>query len=177
MLSKLLIVKVLILFSAVVSLANNQYTVVKDALADRLEKDLAVEKIEVKLSNVKNYYVSKTIVGVKGRAMANRMPIEFDVKLNKSKLIPAVVEYNIVEPPLAADLTENKLTREILGKLNRDLKTSNIVLAIDHFDNEDKTKIVGKGEVRIGFEWKIIQFEVVEKKGKKTSAEVKYQIY
>jgi hypothetical protein len=149
------------------------------ALSQKLQNDLANNSINVKLENAQRYNVSKSQIGIKGsgfcllNADGEQLPINFDVKINTAKFVVSNVVYDFVEPkmnPLGASGAEDMLTKELLNKLSRDFKTTNIVISLDEVSGQDnltpQNSISGAGEVRIGdFVWKKLEFNVSLEKG------------
>ncbi len=148
---------------------ENSYGLAVKALSAKLQNDLATEKVNLKLNKVIRYNVSRTEVGLKGTGEANNLAINFDVKVNYVKSLPVEVNYNFVpaesDASVAAEAaSEDAITRDLLARLSRDYKTSNVVIAIDNLNvvsevNGEK-KYQGSGEIRIGFDWQKIDFNL-----------------
>jgi hypothetical protein len=172
---------ILILFSICLAFAGTPVDVAKNALSARLKKDLALELVTVQLSQVQTYNISKNLIGLRGNGKANDLDISFEVKLNKTKLVPTDVEYQFIAPGLPSAFSEDVLIRDLLNELNKDFKTKNIVIGVDSFDSEkienNKMKISGNGEVRINFDWKKLKFEILKSEKLNAPVKIKYQIY
>lgn len=162
--------------------ADTPVNVAVKALSQKLRNDLAVENVNLKLGKVERQFVSKSEVRVTGAGVANNLPIKFDVKVNVVKQTPLNVEYNFVDTaiPTAAADTEEVLTKNLLNKLNKDYKTENIVVSIDGFDatQANGAKIYkGTGDVRLGFDWSKISFDVAVDEKTGTAKIVKYEVH
>ncbi len=106
-------------------------------------------------------------------------------KNKKTKKIEAVKTVDIVkgaDVPAEVSISndEEVLMKELMKKISRDYKTTNITIAIDDFKIEnisaDKAEFIGKGEIKIGeFVWNTINFGVVLNKNKKPT-KIEYEI-
>jgi hypothetical protein len=151
------------------------------ALSQRLQNDLAVQTVQVHLNAVKKQPISRTELLVKGTGTANNLPIKFDVKVNTARNAAADVQYDFVDAAngTAEADSENAVAQSLLAKLNQDFKTDNIVVAVDGFEtlNQNGTKIYkGTGDVRVGFDWSKISFDVIVGTAKNSTISVKYEI-
>ena len=154
-------------------------------LSQRLQSDLAMSKVSVKLGRVENLAVAtdKTVVSGFGTVdAAKNVSLNFNVVVNPIKMSVVEVSYDIVSPIAveAKSATENFLMKQVMGKIKNDYKTDDIVIAIDGFETvksiDGSTNYVGVAEIRVAMEWTRIEFDV--QKGAKASAaqEVKYKV-
>lgn len=159
------------------------------ALSQKLQNDLANSAVNVKFENAERYSVSKSQIGIKGSAIClldengEQLPINFDVKINTARFVVSDVAYDFAEPKttlLGASGADDLLTRELLNKLSRDFKTTNIVISLDEVAEQNNlaahNSISGAGEVRIGdFVWKKLEFNVSLDKGSITKINYKLE--
>ena len=155
---------------------NQNYLIVVKNLSKKLQNDLADQSAVVKLTNVKQYKISRYQIAVKGDGVCvstvqkKQLPIRFDVKMDVAKQTVSNIEYDFVSssnvPEFAPTSTEEILMKELMKQISKDYKTDNIVIAIDGFEDvsklSSKKEFTGVGEVRIGdFVWNKIKFDVV----------------
>lgn len=154
-------------------------------LSQKLQSDLALNKINVKLGRVENLSVAadKTVVSGFGTVnAAKNVSVNFNVVVNPIKMSVVEVSYDIVSPVAveAKSATENFLMKKVMGKIKNDYKTDDIVIAIDGYETvksiDGSTNYVGVAEIRVAMEWTRIEFDV--QKGAKSDAaqEVKYKV-
>lgn len=174
------LVAVLISLTAVSAVsAKAPVSIAVEALSQKLKSDLAVPTVDLKVGKVASRNITKNTVLVTGSGAANGSPIKFDVRINKN--IPVDVVYVFPEAPAmtAAD-SEDVLTHNLLKQLNKDYKTTNLVVSIDGFDAADAQNgakhFKGTGEVRVGFDWSRIEFDVTMDAKTNTPTAIKYQI-
>ena len=186
----LLIVLCLLLLSSVFASAasDKNYQLVAANLSKKLRNDLGNNRVQVKLTNVEEYKISKNEVGFTGNgtcvlAADNQMPIRFEVKLNTSNQKVSEVVYDFVEntAEYAPTSNEDVLMKELMKQIKSDYKTENIVIAIDAVKNVGKVnnseKFLGIGEVRIGdLVWNKIKFDVALDTETKKANKVVYQL-
>lgn len=162
------------------SYANNIYSAASHAITAKLQEDLADSRLELKISKAQTYQISKSIIGLKGQGNAEGLIVKFDVKFKKDTLAPTSIKYEITENYLDSSNIEEKITRQILNKVNQDLKTTNIVVAINSFNDElvnsKQTKTMGSGEISINSEWKKISFEIIENTATKEVIKISYKL-
>lgn len=179
--AKFLFLIFVLLSAFTISKANSLYDAASNALTAKLQEDLADSRIELKIFKAKSYSFSKNVVGLKGEGVTEGLKITFDIKLTKDKFIPKSIDYTIAENENLNTSFEDKLSRQLLNKLNKDLKTTNIVIAIDSFDNLEpninQLNTSGTGEVSINSEWKKIKFEVIKDKKTDKVTKVNYELY
>lgn len=164
----------LYLFSPLSSLAANaekNHQLVTQKLSQKLKADLSNETAVVKLKKVEQYKISQSEIGLTGDAVCitgeTQLPLKFEVKINSPKQIVSEINYNFVEDSSSYSPTseEEFLMKELMSKISRDYKTTNIVIAIDNYENvgvvDNEKKLLGVGEVRIGdMVWNTIKFDV-----------------
>lgn len=158
-------------------------------LTQKLRADLADQKVQIKLSDVRDKAVSNDRVDLDGKAFAvvlddkTSLPLEFSAQVNTvnhnvedvsyyfvqdtSQFAPAAIEYNLME--------------DLMTKIRKDYNTTNIVIAIDGYEASQVapglTKYEGIGEVRIGdFEWRKINFNVVLNAQDASATQVLYEV-
>lgn len=164
----------LISSSSVFALSEKNHRLVEQNLSRKLQSDLAIDNINVKLNNVEEREISKNEVGLTGDAVCvltddnKRLPIKFEVTVNPVNQSVTDVRYDFVstDSEFAPSRNEEVLMKELMKQISRDYKTKNIVIAIDGFENVGNTsgekKLSGVGEVRIGdLVWNKIKFDVV----------------
>lgn len=179
------------IFAAAPANENPAYSVVIKNLSLKLQSDLADSSAVVKLTNVKEYKISKNQIGIKGDGVCvlaeqnNQLPIRFDAKLDAERKIVSDIEYNFVNneiaPEFAPTSTEEVLMKEVMKQIGKDYKTDNIVIAIDGFEDVSKLnnqkEFTGVGEVRIGdFVWHKIKFDVVFGSESQSANKIIYKI-
>jgi hypothetical protein len=166
-------------------------SIVINNLQKKLKIDLANETVSVKLSTVEEYKVSKNQIGLKGSGFClltsenNRLPMTFDVRVNPSNLSVTEIKYDFAELTAASEYapssSEEFLMKELMGKISRDYKTDNIVIAIDGMEDvsnvTNQKQFTGIGEVRIGtLVWNKIKFDVVFDGATNKATKVVYKI-
>lgn len=163
--------------------ANASVNIAVKALSTKLKSDLAVENLDLKLVKINRQVVSKSEVRFSGSGAANNLPLNFDVKVDVTRQTPVNVNYNFVDtaaPGIASADMQESLTRDLLYKLNKDYKTENIVISIDDFDTKQQsgTKVFkGTGDVRLGFDWSRISFDVSIDDKTGEARFIKYEIH
>lgn len=179
--AKILSTFFLICAAVSVSFANNIYNAASNAITAKLQEDLADSRLELKISKAQTYQISKSLIGLKGQGKTEGLIVNFDIKLKKNSLVPTSIKYEITDNYLDSSNVEEKLTRQILNKVNQDLKTTNIVVAINSFDDESvnskETKTIGSGEISINSEWKKFKFEVIENSETKEVVRISYKLF
>ncbi len=164
----------LLAFSTVLANENRHISLVAETLSEKLQNDLAQDKVKVDLTNVREHKVSENQIRIEGDGVCltedgkNRLPLRFNAKLNTSKQVVSDIEYDFVEPSpeFAPTSNEEVLMRELMKKISVDYSTQNIVIAIDNYENVSgltkQNEFTGVGEVRIGdFTWSTIKFDIV----------------
>jgi hypothetical protein len=164
-------------------------TVIIQKLTEKLRVDLADQTVEVKLSNVRNNEAANNRIDFDGNAFAvvkddkTALPFEFTAKVNAANQSVEDIDYKFVEAvsEFAPSLAEDSLMRELMNRISKDYKTTNIVISIDGFETtrltSNETKYEGIGEVRIGdFEWRKINFNVVLDAQNQTATAVSYDL-
>lgn len=153
-------------------------------LSRKLESDLALNRVNLKIGHIENKSVSneETIISGFGTvANAEKISLTFDVVVNPLKSDVVAVNYDIVTPDAtnSPSTTEKFLMKNVMNKIKNDYKTNEIVIAIDNFQtvkNVDGTlNYVGTAEVRVGMEWNRIEFDVQKNLKKNVVSEVKYK--
>lgn len=153
-------------------------------LSRKLQADLSLNKVNLKLGNVENQNISNEEVIVTGFGTvqnAKGISLTFDVVVNPVKAEIVNVAYDIVSPVALepASATENFLMKKVMGKIKNDYKTEEIVMAIDSFQTvksvDGKTNYVGVAEIRVDMEWNRIEFDVEGNPKTGTATEVKYK--
>lgn len=138
-------------------------------LSQKLQADLAMNKVNIRLGKVENQNISNEEVIVSGFGTvqnAKDISLTFDVVVNPVKSEIVNVTYDIVSPVALepASATESFLMKKVMGKIKNDYKTEEIVMAIDTFQTVKsvggKTNYVGVAEIRVGMEWNRIEFDV-----------------
>ncbi len=167
-----------------------QSLVIKN-LQKKLKTDLANENVSVKLNTVEEYKISKNQIGLKGNGFClitsenNRLPMTFDVKFNPNNLSVTEIRYDFPELTATSEnapsSSEEFLTKELMGKISRDYKTQNIVIAIDGIEDvsgvTNRKEFTGVGEIRIGtLVWNKIKFDVVFDDANNKATKVVYKI-
>lgn len=154
-------------------------------LSEKLQADLSMNKVNLKLGKVENQNVSNEEIIVSGFGTvqnAKDISLTFDVVVNPVKSEIVNVNYDIVTPadvsPVSA--TESFLMKKVMGKIRNDYKTEEIVMAIDTFETVKsiggKTNYVGVAEVRVGMEWNRIEFDVQGNPKTGAASEIKYKV-
>jgi len=109
----------------------------------------------------------------------------FDVKVNPNNLSVTEIKYDFAELTAASEYapssSEEFLMKELMGKISRDYKTDNIVIAIDGMEDvsnvTNQKQFTGIGEVRIGtLVWNKIKFDVVFDGATHKATKVVYKI-
>ncbi len=103
----------------------------------------------------------------------------------KTKKNDAVKTFDVVkvaDAPMDVSISNDEeiLMKELMKRISRDYKTTNITIAIDDVQIEKisagKAEFIGKGEVKIGeLVWNTINFDVVLDENKKPS-KIVYEI-
>lgn len=163
--------------------------IIAQKLTEKLRVDLSDETVSVKLNIVKDREISKNKIDFDGSALAivkddnTELPLEFQAKVNLINQDVEDVSYQFVESvsEFAPSIAEDNLMRELMTKISKDYKTTNIVISIDGFDtaklSSSQTKYQGIGEVRIGdFEWSKIKFDVVIDTQNNTATKILYEV-
>lgn len=180
-------------FSSTFASADKQQiqSLVVSNLQKKLKTDLANETVLVKLNTLEEYRISKNKIGLKGDGFClmdgenNQMPMTFDVKVNSNNLSVVEVRYDFAELTAASEYTPSSdqeiLMKELMGKISRDYKTENVVIAIDGMENvsnvTNQKEFTGIGEVRIGtLVWNKIKFDVVVDKTTNKATKVIYKV-
>lgn len=186
---KLLIIAVC-LFTASTSFAavsEKNHQLLTKELSQRIQSDLSDNSAVIELKKIEQYNISRNEIGLKGNAVCvageNRLPLQFDVKINTPRQAVSEINYSFVEN--AADYAptsdEDILMKELMTQISRDYKTTNIVIAIDRVKDDgtvgDERKLSGIGEVRIGdLMWTDIKFDVALNSNTQKAKKVKYII-
>jgi nucleoid DNA-binding protein len=153
-------------------------------LSKKLQADLSMNKVNLKLGKVENQNVSSEEVRVSGFGTvqnAKDVSLTFDVTVNPVKSEIVNVTYDIVSPVAAEpeSATENFLMKKVMGKIRNDYNTENIVMAIDTFEAvksiDGKTNFVGVAEIRVDMEWNRIEFDVQGNPKTGAATEIKYK--
>jgi hypothetical protein len=166
------------------SASEKNYQIVVKNLSQKLQNDLGNNNVRLKLTNVEEYKISKTEIGLTGSgdcivANDNQMPIKFEVKLNTVNQSVSEIVYDFVENPAAyaPTSTEDVLMKELMKQIKNDYKTENIVIAIDAVEDVGSEKFLGVGEVRIGdLMWNKIKFDVVLDAETKRANKIVYKL-
>jgi hypothetical protein len=167
--SFLVLVLCLISTSSIYALSEKNQQLVAQNLKKKLQSDLAQENVAVQLGSVSERVVSKSEVNLSGDAVCvltvddKQYPIRFEASVNIVNQSVSDVKYDFV--PVASEYAptpnEEILMQELMGKISRDYKTQNIVIAIDSFEEVGTKKFLGIGEIRIGdMVWNRIKFNV-----------------
>ena len=188
--SFLFLITCLVFSSSALAIGENNHLLVTQNLSKKLQSDLADSNLTVRLNSVEEYEISGSEIGLKGSATCllakqnNQLPLEFEIKVNSANQNILDVKYNFVEAP--ADVysptsNEEILMKELMGKISRDYKTENIVIAIDAVEKvegaNDINKFLGVGEVRIGdMVWNKIKFDVVLEAQTRKANRVVYRV-
>ena len=180
-------------FSSVFASADKQQiqSLVVSNLQKKLKTDLANEAVSVKLNTLEEYKISKNKIGLKGNGFClmcgenDSLPMTFDVKVNSKNFSVVEVQYDFAELTAASEYApssdEEILMKELMGKISRDYKTENVVIAIDGMENvsnvTNQKEFTGIGEVRIGtLVWNKIKFDVVVDKATNKATKVVYKV-
>ena len=171
----LLIVAICLIFSSSAFAASEKnHLLIAQNLSEKIQNDLANKNVRVKLNNVREYKISKSQIELSGDAVCiltddnSQLPISFDAKMDVVNQSVVDVTYDFVEPAASYNPTGNEeiLMKVLMGKISRDYKTENIVIALDSVENvanvNGEKKFLGIGEVRVGdMVWNQIKFDVV----------------
>lgn len=166
------------------------YTVAVKNLVQKLKTDFADDNVKLNLTSVTQYRISKNLIGLKGEGFCvlpdnNKLPIHFDVQIDKTKNSVLDIKYDFPELTAnsenAPETTEEILMQELMKQISRDYKTTNIVVSIDNFEktasSDIQNEFSGQGEVRIGdFEWKRVDFNLSLNSQNKAAKMVKYKL-
>ena len=180
-------------FSSAFASADKQQiqSLVVSNLQKKLKTDLANDAVSVKLNTLEEYKISKNKIGLKGNGFClmcgenDSLPMTFDVKVNSNNLSVIEIRYDFDEFSKASDYApssdEEILMKELMGKISRDYKTENVVIAIDGMENvsnvTNQKEFTGIGEVRIGtLVWNKIKFDVVVDKATNKATKVIYKV-
>lgn len=153
-------------------------------LSAKLQSDLSLNKVNLKLGKVENQNISNEEVRVSGFGTvqnAKAISLTFDVVVNPAKAEIVNVNYDIVSPAAAGPVsaTESFLMKKVMSKIKSDYSTEEIVMAIDSFEAvksiDGKTNYVGIAEVRVGMDWNRIEFDVQGNPKTGAATEVKYK--
>jgi hypothetical protein len=153
------------------AISEKNHQLLTRELSQRIQTDLSDSNASVELRKIEQYAISKNEIGLKGEAICvageNRLPLQFNVKINTPRQAVSEINYNFIEN--AADYAptsdEDILMRELMTQISRDYKTNNIVIAIDRVNDGGisggERKLTGIGEIRIGdLVWTDIKFDV-----------------
>lgn len=164
-------------------------TMIAQKLTEKLRVDLSDQTVSVKLRDIKNSQIAENQINFNGDALAvvkddqTQLPFHFEAQVNPANEDVEDVSYRFVEDvsEFANAFAEDYLMKELMAKIGRDYKTTNIVLSIDGFETvklpTQQTKYQGIGEVRIGdFEWSKIKFDVVLDSQDRTATKILYEI-
>jgi hypothetical protein len=172
------------------SVKTDRYkTAIVQKLTEKLRVDLADDAVEVKLNTVRDNEISNSRVDFDGQALAvvtndkTALPFQFTAQVNLNNQNIEDVSYQFVEAAaeFTPSLVEDNLMKQLMTKISKDFKTTNIVISIDGFETAQltmrETKYEGIGEVRIGdFEWRKIKFNVVLDSQNKTATKILYDV-
>lgn len=178
------------LFSVSNSLAATSaknYQLVALELSQKVKADLSDKSAVVQLNKIEEYKISQNEIGLSGDAVCvtgeTEMPLQFDIRISTPKQIVSEINYNFVEDAAnyAPTSDEEFLMKELMTKISRDYKTTNIVIAIDNFENvgviDSEKKLLGVGEVRIGdMVWNNIKFDVSLDAATNKATKVSYKV-
>lgn len=170
-------------------LSSRQYAAVINNLKQKLENDLATNKVELKISNISESRLATNQIKLAGSALCvlnaddNQLPMNFAVVINNDNNEIVDVTYKFIKLAESASSpsdTEQTLMQEIMTQIHHDYKTDNIVISIDNFETADtagdKKIFTGYGEVRIGdLSWQKIIFQLTMD-DKKTAKNVTYKL-
>lgn len=191
------VIVILALISAFAIQANagvkaDQYkSAIAQRLTEKLRVDLSDQTVEVKLNAVRDNEISKSEAAFDGKALAvvkndkTQLPLQFTAKVNLNSKQIEDISYKFVESEaeevFAPSIAESNLMQELMSKISKDYKTTNIVISIDGFDTaqltSSETKYEGIGEVRVGdLEWRKIKFNVVLDSQTNTATRVLYEV-
>jgi phosphoribosyl-dephospho-CoA transferase len=182
----LIIISVVSIVSVKANSANqDSINIAVKGLSQKLQSDLALSKVNVKLGHVENQNISEDKVIVSGFGTvqsAKNISVTFDVVINPVKRDVVEVNYDIVSPvavePKSA--TENFLMKKVMSKIKDDYKTEQIVMAIDGFEAvksiDGSTNYVGVAEIRVGMEWNRIEFDVAGDSKNGTASNIRYKV-
>lgn len=167
-------------------------SLVSKSLSKKLQNDLVLKSVSVKFSKIESYYVSNKEIGIKGEGTcrldgeANDLPLNFDVKIDVDKSAAVDVRYVFLNMEGAVDANsvltpEDVITEKLLQKIRDDLKTQDIVLALDFLEGKQlengEQEFTGSGEIRLNaLEWKKISFNVKADLEKTKVSAMNYQI-
>jgi hypothetical protein len=180
-------------FSSAFASADKQQiqSLIVSNLQKKLKTDLANDAVSVKLNTVEEYKISKNKIGLKGNGFClmcgenDSLPMTFDVKVNSNNLSVIEIRYDFDELTSASEYApssdEEILMKELMGKISKDYKTENVVLAIDGMENvsnvTNQKEFTGIGEVRIGtLVWNKIKFDVVFDNATNKAVKVLYKV-
>ena len=187
--SFLVIAVCLALSSSALAAGKNNHLLVAQNLSEKLQNDLGSKDVRVRLSKVKEHKISKNEIKLSGDAVCllasdnSQMPIRFDAKIDTVSQSVSDVSYDFVKASADYNPTANEeiLMKVLMGKISRDYKTENIVIAIDSVENvadiNGEKKFLGVGEVRVGdLVWNRIKFDVVMDAGNQKASKIVYKI-
>ena len=152
------------------NVSSKTLSIAAENLIKKLQQDLVTENVRIKFTNVTQYPISKSQIGLKGEGFCvltkenNQLPIRFDVKVDNLRKDVLEVKYDFLQFEEASEFaptaTEEILTRELMKQISRDYNTQDVVVAIEGFEKIEGEKILGNGEVRVSGMWKKIKFDV-----------------
>lgn len=154
-------------------------------LSQKLQADLVMNKVSLRLDQVQNQNISEEKVVVSGFGTvqnAKDVSLTFDVEVNPVKAEIVKINYDIVSPIAVgpASLTESFLMKKVMGKIKSDYNTEEIVIAIDDFETvkniDGNTNYVGVAEVRVEMQWNRIEFDVQGNAKQGTAQSVTYKV-
>jgi len=179
----------LISFSSVFAVGEKIQRLVEQNLSQKLQGDLANDNVTVKLNSVKERKISAGEIGLTGDAVCvltednRQFPIQFEVTVSAAKQSVTDVKYDFASTAseFAPSQNEEILMKELMGRISRDYKTQNIVIAIDGFENVGNAvgekKFTGAGEIRIGgMVWNKIKFDVVVDAQTQKASKIVYEV-
>lgn len=198
-LKKILALSIFVLFASSPLLANGgdaarAISIAKDesiaiaskSLSKKLQADLVLKTVSVKFNKAEQYYISNSLIGLKGEGTcridgeATDLPINFDVKIDVGKHNAADVRYVFLNS--GADSTvEDAVTEKLLQKMKSDFKTEDIVIAVDYVKEatleDGEEGFSGSGEVKLnGMIWRKVEFNAKAGNEKSDVSILKYQI-
>lgn len=175
-------------------IAEKSYSVAVKRMTAELQNTFNDKTVSFKLTDLRNDKINKQTVRVEGEGFAvftgrsENLPLHFsfstDAKGQKvSDLNYEFLAADAVSPDLtlddAPDKVESSLMQGIMKQIHKDYKTTEIVIAIDDFQQVDSQNNVyqGSGEVRVGgMIWKQIDFKVKLDDKNEKSEDVNYKI-
>lgn len=175
-------------------IVEKTYSIAVKHLTKELQNAFDDKTVVFKIANLHQEKLNQKDFRVEGDGFAvfksenDNLPLHFSFSTDSSGVKVSDLTYEflqadtvsaVVESDDAPDKVESTLMREIMSRIHKDYKTTDIVIAIDDFQKIDpqNNTYKGSGEVRIGgMMWKQIDFEVKLDDKNKTAKDVNYKL-